>query len=645
MSEETERITILLQAKDAEFQRALDKNNRALAKFAKQADRDTKGISKNLNGLGGQADAFGKNFVSGLAVGAITAALGAISGNIRQVIADVADMGDAAARAGIDVEQFQALRFGFEQAGVSVADTTAAMEIFAERVGDAARGSGVLGEVLAANGIELRDVEGNMRATNDLLQDFADLIQRTPDAAQQMSLVTDAFGKGGKAMVLALAEGSAGLEEMKTQAQEAGAMLTTEMVEKAQALDDRFAELTARVSTLFATWKIEAGSAAVAVADLLAQPIIGTEEVREAAYAHDALVEAAERAADAVGNEAAAFAEADYPQLAEEIANISARMDQLAIDFGKGEISAEEFAVAIGVDVAEAEKLLTQLQAVNGISMSGAISVLQALGSQLVVLQGQAAATARAVAAAAMTLPPLRGPAGSSGVAPLRSGMAPTTSPRPRSAPNDPDFGFAGGGGGGGGGGGSRAVKDLDVIIQKAEEYAKAMDDYLIDTNEDLRQSFLDLAIDGVNSFDDIAKSIKRAALEAFIFGKGPLGGLLGGGISSLFSGGNLFGGNSWGGARANGGPVTSGSTYMVGEKGPELFTPSVSGAIVPNHKMGGGRLSLEATSATLTMSDDGTIKGTMVVTARQAGEQAVATARRSQAAWQAEHLRTGGLV
>lgn len=41
--------------------------------------------------------------------------------------------------------------------------------------------------------------------------------------------------------------------------------------------------------------------------------------------------------------------------------------------------------------------------------------------------------------------------------------------------------------------------------------------------------------------------------------------------------------------ARANGGPVMGGSSYLVGERGPELFTPSSSGNITPNGAMGGG--------------------------------------------------------
>jgi hypothetical protein len=51
----------------------------------------------------------------------------------------------------------------------------------------------------------------------------------------------------------------------------------------------------------------------------------------------------------------------------------------------------------------------------------------------------------------------------------------------------------------------------------------------------------------------------------------------LAGGIMTLFG----FPG------RANGGPVTGRSPYVVGERGPELFVPGTSGAIIPNHKMG----------------------------------------------------------
>ena len=40
---------------------------------------------------------------------------------------------------------------------------------------------------------------------------------------------------------------------------------------------------------------------------------------------------------------------------------------------------------------------------------------------------------------------------------------------------------------------------------------------------------------------------------------------------------------------RAIGGPVSAGSPYLVGERGPELMIPSRSGTIIPNNKLGGG--------------------------------------------------------
>lgn len=72
-------------------------------------------------------------------------------------------------------------------------------------------------------------------------------------------------------------------------------------------------------------------------------------------------------------------------------------------------------------------------------------------------------------------------------------------------------------------------------------------------------------------------------ALVAPGLSTGPMGGPL--------SGGNIGGqiGAGVGGAipRAGGGPVQAGKSFMVGEKGPELFTPGRSGQITPNSAMG----------------------------------------------------------
>ena len=44
---------------------------------------------------------------------------------------------------------------------------------------------------------------------------------------------------------------------------------------------------------------------------------------------------------------------------------------------------------------------------------------------------------------------------------------------------------------------------------------------------------------------------------------------------------------------RANGGPVAGGRSYIVGERGPEVFTPGVSGGITPNSALGGANVTV----------------------------------------------------
>jgi hypothetical protein len=62
----------------------------------------------------------------------------------------------------------------------------------------------------------------------------------------------------------------------------------------------------------------------------------------------------------------------------------------------------------------------------------------------------------------------------------------------------------------------------------------------------------------------------------------GAVGG--GGGIGGIF--GNLFKGLF--GARASGGPVQAGGSYLVGERGPEIFKAPASGTIVPTSQLAG---------------------------------------------------------
>tara|TARA_B100000945_G_C20407645_1_gene610899 strand:- start:883 stop:2364 length:1482 start_codon:yes stop_codon:yes gene_type:complete len=111
------------------------------------------------------------------------------------------------------------------------------------------------------------------------------------------------------------------------------------------------------------------------------------------------------------------------------------------------------------------------------------------------------------------------------------------------------------------------------------------------------------------NHFLDMAAQMLAAQIRSGIFGifqsfmgLGPLGNPLSRGTSGVdpmmpsnpvgFSGysrpASTLNRVRGTGFRANGGPVMGGGSYIVGERGPEMFSPGVSGTITPNHALGG---------------------------------------------------------
>lgn len=89
----------------------------------------------------------------------------------------------------------------------------------------------------------------------------------------------------------------------------------------------------------------------------------------------------------------------------------------------------------------------------------------------------------------------------------------------------------------------------------------------------------------------------------------------MGNALASMFK--NFSFSDIFGGARANGGPVESGTAYLVGERGPELFIPGTSGHIQPNAAAAGSvRIEVvnppgrpaEVASATPRMDADGMV-------------------------------------
>jgi tape measure domain-containing protein len=131
-------------------------------------------------------------------------------------------------------------------------------------------------------------------------------------------------------------------------------------------------------------------------------------------------------------------------------------------------------------------------------------------------------------------------------------------------------------------------VEVADELNQKLERQV-SLQKQIQDTINQVGQTTGDVLQQLIFSTDSWADSLTNAlnALAKVLFqaGLGLLAGDDGKGFFSFLTGGL--------GRRAAGGPVTSGSPYIVGERGPELFVPGRSGTIVPNNKLGGGGTSV----------------------------------------------------
>lgn len=144
-----------------------------------------------------------------------------------------------------------------------------------------------------------------------------------------------------------------------------------------------------------------------------------------------------------------------------------------------------------------------------------------------------------------------------------------------------------------------KVFQDLDVTIEKL---GQDIGNILVDSIDSAADALADFAISGFQNTEDLkaafsdlfaslAKDILKAIiklllLQALQFATGT-GGAGGGAAASTggAGGGAALGGFVGAGLQA-GGPTGRGQPVLVGERGPEIFTPTASGNITPNNQI-----------------------------------------------------------
>jgi len=122
----------------------------------------------------------------------------------------------------------------------------------------------------------------------------------------------------------------------------------------------------------------------------------------------------------------------------------------------------------------------------------------------------------------------------------------------------------------------SGILSELASVNQEAEDLDNNVSSFgkqMQQTFDDIKEGIADAIVEGENFKGVLASILKQIAKTSII---GALTGAfpgLGTPLKTAF----------------NGGPVTANRPFLVGERGPELFVPSNSGSITPNHRTGGG--------------------------------------------------------
>lgn len=153
------------------------------------------------------------------------------------------------------------------------------------------------------------------------------------------------------------------------------------------------------------------------------------------------------------------------------------------------------------------------------------------------------------------------------------------------------DLGTAGGDAGGaiadGMGAATQATEGLGEALTAQQERLKSISETMESSMEDAFMSMVDGTMSAKDAFRAMARDIIAQLYRVLVVQR-----LVGSFDAQAGTGSGIVGAimGAFGGARANGGPVSSGKSYLVGERGPELFVPRTSGNVVPNGASVGGQ-------------------------------------------------------
>ena len=196
-------------------------------------------IKRNLGDLGNVARSLG-GMLSGLGVAMSVAGLTAM---VKSAI----DTGDAldemSQRVGVSVETLSVWKPAAEQSGVSGESFEKGLRKLSTTMLEAATGSEDAARGFAAIGVAVKNQDGTLRATDQVLLDLAERFKAMPDGAEKTALAVQLFGKSGADLIPFLNQGRDGINELAAEMQALGVQMSSETAAQAGNFNDTLDKL------------------------------------------------------------------------------------------------------------------------------------------------------------------------------------------------------------------------------------------------------------------------------------------------------------------------------------------------------------------------------------------------------------------
>lgn len=498
--------------------------------------------------------------IAGLGVGALAA-------TAKRALDTAGGLGELAEQLGVSTDALQAYQFAAGQAGVSSEQLEGGLSKLTRAIGEAADGNAQAIDAFTRLGIGVLDAAGNVRGTEAVLADISDAIAKVENPAERARIAFEFLGRSGQRMVPLLAGGRDALREMEEQARRTGQVLDAELIKQADEASDALGAMAAQAQRLFQ--RLVAFAAPTVTAGLREiNRLLGNESAGERTSGIDRQIAQLTEGLERPG------------VTAQQRENVQAIIDDLRQERAAVEAAARGTA-AVAPDPARGTRNPRPRQS-GGAAERPDPGALERRLNELAEAAGVIRVTNEQLAEGQRILEQTRTPAERYAQTVARLGELLRTGATDQDTYN-------------------RAIDEANATLASATRETDDLAEAAQQLGLTFSSAFEDAILRGARLRDllqGIAQDIARIIVRQTITQP------LAGGITSLISqAGSLLGGlftggptpapgkvvNLNGGFKAEGGPVSRGLNYVVGEQGPELFVPSAAGTIVPAGRFGGG--------------------------------------------------------